>query len=53
MLSRRHVEFAQQTALLLASGWGPWAQEEALFSYQPDLDTTLESMRVGVIDAGV
>ena len=28
------------TTLLLASGWGPWEQEEALFSYEPELDTT-------------
>jgi putative ABC transport system substrate-binding protein len=35
---RRIIEATQQQRLLLASGWGPWAKEGALFSYGPDLD---------------
>jgi putative ABC transport system substrate-binding protein len=34
----RIIQFAGQRQLLLASGWGPWAREGALFSYGPDLD---------------
>ena len=34
----RIIQFSSQRRLLLASGWGPWAREGALFSYGPDLD---------------
>ena len=34
----RIIQFSGQRRLLLASGWGPWAREGALFSYGPDLD---------------
>ena len=34
----RILQFAEQHGLLVASGWGPWAREGALFSYGPDLD---------------
>ena len=34
----RIIQFSAQRRLLLASGWGPWAREGALFSYGPDLD---------------
>jgi putative ABC transport system substrate-binding protein len=34
----RIIQFSSQRHLLLASGWGPWAKEGALFSYGPDLD---------------
>jgi putative ABC transport system substrate-binding protein len=36
----RIIQFSNQRRLLLASGWGPWAREGALFSYGPDLDVT-------------
>jgi putative ABC transport system substrate-binding protein len=36
----RIIQFSSQRRLLLASGWGPWAREGALFSYGPDLDVT-------------
>jgi putative ABC transport system substrate-binding protein len=32
------LAFADRHRLPLASGWGPWAQEGALFTYGPDLD---------------
>src|SRR5262249_56836536 len=35
---QRIIESSAQRRLLLASGWGPWAKEGALFSYGPDLD---------------
>jgi putative tryptophan/tyrosine transport system substrate-binding protein len=35
---QRIIDASQQRRLLLASGWGPWAREGALFSYGPDLD---------------
>jgi ABC-type uncharacterized transport system substrate-binding protein len=40
MTLNRHriVNFSREHRLLLASGWGPWAKEGALFSYGPDLD---------------
>ena len=34
----RIIQFSGQRHLVLASGWGPWAKEGALFSYGPDLD---------------
>jgi putative ABC transport system substrate-binding protein len=34
----RIIEFAAQHRIILASGWGPWAQSGALLSYGPDLD---------------
>lgn len=38
-INRSHIiQFSGQRHLLLASGWGPWAKEGALFSYGPDLD---------------
>ena len=36
----RIVAFASERRLVLASGWGPWAQQGALFSYGPDLNLT-------------
>jgi putative ABC transport system substrate-binding protein len=36
---QRIIESCQERRLLLASGWGPWAKEGALFSYGPDLNT--------------
>jgi putative tryptophan/tyrosine transport system substrate-binding protein len=35
---QRIIESSRQRRLLLVSGWGPWANEGALFSYGPDLD---------------
>ena len=35
---QRIIESSQERRLLLASGWGPWAKEGALFSYGPDLN---------------
>jgi putative ABC transport system substrate-binding protein len=35
---KRILEFAAKNGLLLASGFGPWAKEGALFSYGPDVD---------------
>jgi putative tryptophan/tyrosine transport system substrate-binding protein len=35
---QRIIDSSQQRRLLLASGWGPWAKDGALFSYGPDLD---------------
>ena len=32
------IESSRERRLLLASGWGPWAKEGALFSYGPDLN---------------
>ena len=43
---QRIIEAAQRRRLLLASGWGPWAKEGALFSYGPDLDVIVR--RAGV-----
>ena len=37
--SQRIIESCQERRLLLASGWGPWAKDGALFSYGPDLNT--------------
>jgi ABC-type uncharacterized transport system substrate-binding protein len=38
-LNRRYViDLAAERRILLASGWGPWAEEGALLSYGPDLD---------------
>ena len=34
----RILEFAASNKLPLVTGWGPWAQSGALFSYGPDLD---------------
>jgi ABC-type uncharacterized transport system substrate-binding protein len=34
----RILEFAAKNGLLLASGFGPWAKDGALFSYGPDVD---------------
>jgi putative ABC transport system substrate-binding protein len=34
----RILDFAAKRRLVLASGWGPWAREGALFSYGPDLN---------------
>jgi putative ABC transport system substrate-binding protein len=34
----RIVQFSAQRQLLLACGWGPWANEGALLSYGPDID---------------
>jgi len=36
---QRIIESSQERRLPLASGWGPWAKEGALFSYGPDLNT--------------
>jgi putative ABC transport system substrate-binding protein len=36
---QRIIDFTNEHRLVLASGWGPWAKEGALFSYGPDLDT--------------
>jgi ABC-type uncharacterized transport system substrate-binding protein len=35
---QRIIESSRERRLLLASGWGPWAKEGALFSYGPDLN---------------
>jgi putative tryptophan/tyrosine transport system substrate-binding protein len=35
---QRVIDFAGDHRLVLASSWGPWAKEGALFSYGPDLD---------------
>jgi len=35
---QRIIDSSAQRRLLLASGWGPWAKEGALFSYGPDID---------------
>jgi putative ABC transport system substrate-binding protein len=32
------LAFAAENRLLVASGFGPWAKEGALFSYGPDVD---------------
>lgn len=34
----RIVEFARDHRMVLVSGWGPWPQAGALFSYGPDLN---------------
>jgi putative tryptophan/tyrosine transport system substrate-binding protein len=35
---KRILEFASDNRVLVASGFGPWAKEGALFSYGPDVD---------------
>jgi putative ABC transport system substrate-binding protein len=35
---QRIIESSRERRLPLASGWGPWAKEGALFSYGPDLN---------------
>ena len=35
---QRVIDFTGEHRLVLASGWGPWAKEGALFSYGPDLN---------------
>jgi putative tryptophan/tyrosine transport system substrate-binding protein len=35
---KRILQFANDNGLLVASGFGPWATEGALFSYGPDVD---------------
>ena len=38
----RILELAARNRMLLASGWGPWAEEGGLLSYGPDLEAVIQ-----------
>ena len=43
-LNRKQIiDLAARHRILLVSGWGPWAQAGALFSYGPDLNAIIRS----------
>ena len=45
---QRITEFATTSRIALVTGWGPWAEGGALFSYGPDIDAAVRRATVHV-----